>query len=332
MDRRKFIASTSLFSLAGSLYALPQDRALVKPPALKKGGTVGLVTPASALTRSAFEKTLANIEALGFEVKYSDNLRVSRGFLSGTDEQRLQDIHTMFADDAVDAIICARGGYGSARLLPELKLDMIRENPKPFIGYSDITAMHQYIYAQAGLVTFHGPVGASTFNDFTRDYLEDLVVKGKKVKIQAEEGKVITAGVSEGRLIGGNLSLLSSLVGTPYQAAYRDHILCIEEIGESTYRVDRMLTQIVQSGLLEGVKGIALGYFTNCDAKPDDPGYERSISLMEVFHHQFGKLGVPVVAGLPFGHEEHNATFPVGTMARLDADKRQIKTLEAAVR
>lgn len=331
MDRRKFIASTSLLGVAGTLYGLPAQRPLLKPSALKKGGRIGLVTPASSLSRSAFEKTLANIEELGFEVTYSDNLRVSRGFLSGTDEQRGADVHAMFEDNSVDAIICARGGYGSARLLPELNSDLIAANPKPFIGYSDITAMHQDIYAKTGLITFHGPVGASTFNDFTRDYFEDLVMKGKKVKIKAEDPDIVASGQSEGRLVGGNLSLIASLVGTPFQMSYRDHILCIEEIGESTYRVDRMLTQIVQSGVLDGVKGIALGYFTNCDAKPGDPGYEQSISLREVFKDQLGDLGVPVLAGLPFGHESHNATFPVGVQARLDADKGLIKTLESAV-
>lgn len=331
MDRRKFIASTSLLGLGSAVMAFPQNDQLIKPPALKKGGTVGLVTPASSLTRSAFEKTLSNIETLGFRVKYSDNLRVIRGFLSGTDEQRLQDLHQMFEDSAVDAIICARGGYGSARLLPTLNADLIKGNAKPLIGYSDITALHQYIYAKTGLVTFHGPVGASDYNDFTRDYLEDLVMKGKKVKVKAEEPEVIVPGSAEGRLVGGNLSLIASLVGTPFQMSFKDHILFIEEIGESTYRVDRMLTQIAQSGLLQGVKGIAFGYFTNCDAKPGDWGYEQSISLMEVFKDQFGELGVPVLAGLPFGHEKHNATLPVGIRARLDTEKGTIKVLEAAV-
>ena len=284
------------------------------------------------MSRSAFEKTLGNIEDLGFKVRYSDNLRVTRGFLSGTDDQRLEDLHAMFENVDIDAVICARGGYGTARLLPKLNLELIKGNPKPFIGYSDITALHQHIYAKTGLITFHGPVGASTFNDFTRDYLEDLVMKGKKVKIKAVEAEEISAGQAEGRLIGGNLTLLASLIGTPYQQSFRDHILCIEEIGESTYRIDRMLTQIAQSGVLNGVKGIALGYFTNCDAQPGDRGYEQSISLTEVFRDHFGDLGVPVMAGFPFGHEPHNATFPVGVPARLDTEKGMIKTLEAAVR
>ena len=331
MNRRKFIASTTLLGMGSAVMAFPAENQIIKPAALKKGGTVGLVTPASSLTRSAFEKTLTNIEALGFNVKYSDNLRVTRGFLSGTDAQRLIDLHEMFEDGEVDAIICARGGYGSARLLPHLNTNLIRSNPKPLVGYSDITALHQFIYAQTGLVTFHGPVGASDYNDFTKDYFEDVVMKGKKVKIRAEEPEVIVPGEAEGRLIGGNLSLLASLVGTPYQTAYEGHILCIEEIGESTYRVDRMLTQMVQSGVLKGVRGIALGYFTNCDARPGDRGYEQSISLMEVFRDQFGQLGVPVLAGLPFGHEEHNATFPVGVNAKIDTGKGTLKVLESAV-
>ncbi len=303
----------------------------IVPGALPKDATLGLVAPASAVSRSAFESALENISALGFQVKYSDNLRVRRGFLSGTDQQRVKDLHDMYLDSDVHGIMCVRGGYGSGRLLPQLDYELIRSNAKPLIGYSDITALHQAIYHKSGVVGYHGPVGASEYNDFTLDYFQDVVMKGKTTKIRSEEAKVIFEGTSEGLLAGGNLSLLASLVGTPYAMDYAGHILFIEEVGESPYRIDRMLTQLKQSGALNGVAGIALGYFTNCDQEPGDPGYEISIGLEEVFREQFADLNVPVVMGLPFGHESHNVTLPIGINAELSSKKKGIKLLERPV-
>ena len=334
MDRRSFFKSSSLLAL--SPYAFhswkASEKNILKPKALKRGDSIGLITPASALSRSAFESTLENIEALGFRPKYSDNIRVRKGFLSGTDEQRLEDLHSMFEDGSVDGIICARGGYGTGRLLPGLDYDLIEQNPKALIGYSDITALHQAIHLKTGLVTFHGPVGASEYNDFTLDHLKDVVFKSKKsvVRTLEDQQEVLVAGSATGKLAGGNLSLLASLIGTPFQVSYKGCILFLEEIGESTYRVDRMLTQLSQSGVLEGVKGIALGYFTDCEAKEGEEGYEVSTSLKEVFRDHFEVLGVPVVAGFPIGHEKHNATLPIGISASLDGEKGKLKLLESA--
>ncbi len=304
---------------------------LIKPPALPKNGTIQLITPASALSRTSFEKTIENMETLGYKVKYSDNIRVRSGFLSGTDEQRISDINDAFRDDSVDAIICGRGGYGSGRLLPAINYDIIKNNPKVFVGYSDITALLFAFYQKAGIVGFHGPVGASEYNDFTVDCFTDVVQKGKKVKIKNDESAPIFNGTGEGKLVGGNLSLLCSLIGTPFDVIYDDHILFLEEVGESSYRIDRMLTQLLNSGKLDKVKGIVLGYFTNCDTKADDPYFDYSISLDEVFKNRFEMLGVPVAKGFPIGHESHNATIPIGISAELNADKGQLHFLEAAV-
>ena len=337
MDRRSFIVQSSLVGLSTTLPVASfathkaNTQTAVKPAALPKGGTIGIITPGSALSRSAFEKTLANLEEQGFKIKYTPNVRVRTDFLSGTDEQRVEDIHQMFADDSIDAVFCARGGYGSTRLLDLINYDIIRNNPKPFLGYSDITALHSAFYKHTGLVCFHGPVGASEWNDFSADYVTDVMIKGKKVKISAEEPVAIHEGSATGKLIGGNLSLLSSMVGTPHDPDYSGHILFIEEVGESTYRVDRMLTQLLSAGKLKNVAGIALGYFTDCDTNPDSPYYEYSVGLREVFVDRLGDLGVPVVFGFPFGHEPHNATLPIGVEAALDAEKGQIKLLESAV-
>ncbi|MDH5610514.1 MAG: LD-carboxypeptidase, partial [Cyclobacteriaceae bacterium] len=315
----------------GKLYQ-PSPPPLQKPAAIPRNNArVGLITPAGALTRSAFEKTVNNLEQLGMSVSYSSNLRVRADFLSGTDQQRIDDIHSFFSNDQIDAILCARGGYGTTRLLDSINYDIIRANPKPFIGYSDITALLSAFYKHAGLVCFHGPVGASEFNDFTITSFQDTLVAGEKTKLESEYPFVIQDGVAEGRLFGGNLSLLTSLLGTPHDVDYAGHILCVEEIGESPYRIDRMLTQLLSAGKLQRAAGIALGYFTNCDTKPDDPHYEYSIGLMEIFHDRLSGLGIPVVFGFPFGHEKRNATFPIGINAILDASKGKIKLLESAV-
>ncbi|MFT6866397.1 MAG: muramoyltetrapeptide carboxypeptidase [Cyclobacteriaceae bacterium] len=334
MDRRKFILNTAVAGLGAPLISSgfkQKEITLIKPPALPKNGTIQLITPASALSRSSFEKTMENMEMLSFKIKYSDNIRVRSGFLSGTDEQRLQDLQNAFLDDTVDAVLCARGGYGSGRLLPMIDYDLIRNNPKIFIGFSDITALLIAFYQKSGLIGFHGPVGASEFNDFTVDCLLDTIQKGKHSKISNDGSAPIFAGTCEGRMIGGNLSILVSLIGTPFDMVYDDHILFLEEIGESTYRVDRMLTQLVNSGKLKKVKGIVLGYFTNCDTNPDDPYFDFSISLDEVFKNRFEHLGIPVAKGFPIGHEAHNTTIPLGIKASLDAEKGQIRMLESAV-
>lgn len=368
INRRKFLRNSSLAAgvgLASSSSVFGQSATkeqepmtLVKPRRLSKGDTIGLITPASSISRSSFEKSLENLDELGFKVEYSKNMRASRGFLAGSNEQRVQDLHQMFENSNVDGIVCARGGYGTARILPELDYSIIKANPKVLVGYSDITALLYGIHKQTGLVCFHGPVGASTYTDFTRDQFEKVLMKGKsKVSIErpkewdVEKEKEkedelippketeqsvyeqiqIRAGVAQGSLVGGNLSLLVSLIGTPYDIDFTDKIVFIEEIGESLYRVDRMVTQLLMSGKLQKAKGIALGVFKGCDLKPDDPGYDQSLSLKMVLKDLFEKLNIPVLYGLPIGHINDNATLPFGIDAELDVEKGRLTILESAV-
>ncbi len=348
MDRRKFFISTGALSGAAMLphlsWAKPlAERPLIKPKALQKGDTIGLITPGSAMRREVFEKTLANMDMLGFKVKYTTNMNVKKGFLAGTDQQRLSDIHQMFEDPEVDGIFCARGGYGTGRLLRDLNYELIQYNPKVLIGYSDITALHLAIHSMTGLVTFHGPVGASDFSDFTRKAFELSVMKGKstiayrrpveweKKNESAFESFTINSGSAEGPLVGGNLSLLCSIMGTPYDLSYDGKIVFIEDIGESPYRIDRMITQLINSGKLDNCGGVALGVFYACETKPSDPDFSYSISLRDVLLERFSKLKVPVCHGLPIGHIDDNATLPIGVKASLDADKVELKLLEAGV-
>jgi len=351
MNRRKFIAASALVGagVVSSQYAKAnpqqsfQDRPIIKPKKLSKGDTIGLITPGSAISRGAFEKAVENVESLGFKVKYSDNMRVRKGFLAGTDAQRIDDIHVMFSDPAIDGIVCARGGYGSGRLLPGLNYELIKANPKVFVGYSDITALLFGIHKNTGLVCFHGPVGASDFTDFTSDIFEKVLIKAKsKVAIKRpkdwkelsdsvyDEVRVVQ-GTATGSLVGGNLSLMSSLMGTPYDIDFAAKIVFIEEVGESAYRVDRMLTQLLLSGKLDKAAGIAMGVFYDCEDQPGDDGYGLSLSLKEVVKDRFGKLNIPVIYGLPIGHIKDNATLPLGVEAELNVEKSQLTLLEKAV-
>lgn len=346
MHRRGFISASVLAGgtliAPGELLAQPTlAPSLIKPRALDEGDTIGLVTPSSAISRTAFESSLDNLEALGFKVKYSPNMRVKKGFLAGTDQQRIDDLHTMFSDDSVNGIVCARGGYGSGRLIPYLDYQLIGQNPKVFVGYSDITALHYAIHKMTGLVTFHGPVAASAFPKATEKYFRDVLMKGKgRVKLDAVtpvEGDkafgsfVINRGEAEGKLTGGNLSLMVSLMGTPYDIDFKNKIVFIEEIGESPYRVDRMLTQLLNSGKLTEASALALGVFKGCETRPDDPDFGDSLSLKEVLFDRLEGIGIPVAYGFPIGHIDENATLPMGIAAALDTSKFTLTLQEEAV-
>ena len=351
MERRTFIKNTAILSVAGTLIsgkAISLDNDIkkmpvIKPARLSKNATIGLITPASAVSRSAFEKAIENMESFGFNVRFSENMRVRKGFIAGTDQQRLTDIHSMFENPDIHGIVCARGGYGTGRLLSKINYDIIKSNPKIFIGYSDITALLMAIYKQTGLICFHGPVGASEFSEFTSDHFKKVLIKGKgKIEISQpkswdEQSDVeyqflnINGGKASGELVGGNLSLLTSLMGTPYDVDFKDKIVFIEEVGESPYRLDRMITQLLNSGKLSQANGIAMGIFKGCETGPDDPDFGVAVSIKELIMDRFKGFDIPVVYGLPIGHIDDNATLPIGVQAELDADKGNLTIVESAV-
>lgn len=312
----------------------------IKPKRLAKGDTVAVIAPASGLSPEDFDKALRNIADLGFKTKAGKHARRKTGFLAGTDRERLEDLHWAFGDPEVDAVWCVRGGYGVSRLLPEVDYKLIKKNPKVFIGYSDITALHLAIYQNCGLVTFHGPVAASNFSDYTKSHALNVLMNSTanyKVELSADnqsnesnlfKTEVITPGKCRGKLIGGNLSLLSALAGTPFALQNtKGKILFIEDVGEQPYRIDRMLTQLRQSVDLRTLAGIALGIFEDCN--PKDPA--SSQSLIEVLKDRLGDLGIPVIYGLSFGHIRDQFTLPVGIEAELDTEKSLITFLETSV-
>lgn len=315
---------------------------LIKPKYLKQGDTIGLITPGSYISDEGLQTAVSNLESLGFKVKLSKHIRAKNGFIAGTDTQRLEDFHNMFTDDSVKGIWCARGGYGCGRLLPQIDYKLIKKNPKVFIGYSDITALLQAIHCKTGLVCFHGPVGASTFTDYTVKHLQAMLMSPKtennyKIEVakthqeqidKAYQTTVIRPGKASGKLIGGNLSLLASLAGTDFQLNVKGKLLFIEDIGEKPYRIDRMLTQLRQSCKLETAAGIALGIFAGCEADEDD----LSLSLMETLEGQLNDLNIPVIYGLSFGHIADQCTLPIGIEATLDTSEQTITLEELAIK
>ena len=357
MHRRSFIgglaaASTlTTLSISGQAASSPTAEA-TKPPRLKSGDTIGLVTPATYLTEEQLREAVAAFAQFGFRVRYSPNMLVRKGYLGGTDQQRADDINQFFVDESVDAIICGRGGYGSARILPLLDYEVIRRNPKVFMGYSDITAMLYAIYREANLVCFHGPMGTSDYNEYTTQYFEGLLMNPRgsltyenptvepvvplttdgqeSPELSVVENPLVTiaSGTAEGVLVGGNLSLVTSLVGTAYDIDLRDKLVFLEEVGEAPYRIDRMLTQLLlDPEKLPAAAGVVLGVFSDCEAEDES----KSLSLAQVLYDRLAGLGIPVLYGLSFGHIKQNLTLPVGVRARLDADQQTLALLEPAV-
>ncbi len=317
---------------------------IIKPPRLKQGDVIGLVTPASPITEKQLNDTVEKMVSLGFDVFYTKNVFAKEGYLAGNDEQRLEDLHTMFSDRAIKGIFCIRGGYGSARLLHKLDYGLIRKNPKPLIGYSDITALHQAIFKNTGMVCFHGPAGTTDFTDYTVGCLQRVLIKplkttrlecvkqNKMVAQGAEKPYSIRCGTAKGKLVGGNLSLLSSLTGTYYELNMKDCIVFIEEIGEEPYRIDRMLTQLIQSGNLKRANGIVLGVFKNCETHKSYDIKKQLPQLKTVLHDRLYDLRIPVMYGFSFGHIANTCTLPIGIKAKLDTKNFKLTLLEKAVR
>ncbi|MDQ2745833.1 MAG: LD-carboxypeptidase [Acidobacteriota bacterium] len=344
MKRRDFLTAAAALPLLARLSfgrqkRLTKSKKIIKPKRLLKGDTVAVIAPASGIEAAGFEKALQNLADLGFETKIGKSARRRAGFLAGTDRERLADLHEAFADQAVKAIWCVRGGYGASRILPDLDFDLIRRNPKILIGYSDITALHLAIHQNTGLVTFHGPVASSTFSDYAKTHVVNVLMNPSapyKIEVSPDNAakesnlfktETITKGKCRGRLIGGNLSLLSALVGTPFGLRdVKGKILFMEDVGEQPYRIDRMLTQIRQSVDLHQAAGIALGVFEDCNPKD-----ENSQSLIEVLKDRLDDLKIPVIYGLSFGHIRDQFTLPVGIEAELDAEKATLTFLEAGV-
>ena len=304
---------------------------LVKPRRLKPKALVGLIAPGGVVSDSLIQKCVANLESQDFEVRLGRNIRAAHGGYAGTVSERLDDLHAMFADREVAAIWTARGGSGALHLLPRIDYGLVRRNAKILIGYSDITALHLALLRHAGLVTFHGPVASSTFSEFSVAQMLGVLTDPapKRVLPVADESlpRTFRAGTAEGRLAGGNLSLVCATVGTPYGIQGRGHLLFLEEVGEAPYRIDRMLMQLQLARVTPDASGIVMGVFHRCE--PTDA--DASLSLAETLSERMAEVRAPSVYGFSFGHITRQVTLPIGIRARLDTEARTLTLLEPAV-
>ena len=341
MDRRTFLGSAalaaSLLPWSGIASAASPVRGRLLPVPIAKGDTIGLVSPSSA-TDDSFNLQLAReaMEAFGFKVKTGAHYDARRGHLAGTDAERAGDLNAMFADRAVKAIICTRGGSGAARLLQLLDYDVIRRNPKVLLGYSDITALHSAIHAKTGLVTFHGQIGSGSWNKFNVEQFQrvlldrELVEYRNKIELGDElvprQNRTITirGGKARGELVGGNLTVLTALAGSPYLPDFDGKILFLEDVSEAPYRVDRMFSTLKLMGALDKVAGVIFGECTDC--KPGD-GY-GSLTLEQILDDYILPLKVPAYRGAMIGHIREQFIVPVGGEVELDADAGTFRLLE----
>lgn len=339
MDRNSFLHYLGLSGLAGigtAFINLPKKfsacdtNPMVKPHRLKKGDTIGLVSPGFIIPeREDYIKIEEQLQDFGFNVKVGKNAKNRYGYFAGKDKERAADLNAMFRDPQVDAIIPFRGGWGSNRILEYIDFEAIRENPKPLIGFSDITSLLLSIYAKTGLITFHGPVGKSEWTDFTYLHFQTAVMEADafSVSTPANQGNtIIRSGKAEGRLLGGNLTVLTSMLGSYYLPDFDGAILFLEDVGEDVYRIDRMLTQLKLNGILDRVNGIVFGKCSDCS-----PSNDYSFSFSEVLDHHLLPLNIPAFSGAMIGHIDDMFTLPIGLPATLDADKGMITFHESAV-
>ena len=311
---------------------------MLKGKKLQFGDTIGLIGPSGAVRKEgAVDRAIQYMKDLGFNVKVGESAHARYGYLSGSDELRARDVNAMFADPEVDAIICTRGGYGTMRMLDMLDYDTIRANPKIFIGFSDITAMHIAFQERCGLVTFHGPMATSWNDNFPDGFTKPAILNaimcdeplGELVNAPGYHARAtVNSGCAEGMLVGGNLSLIAGTIGTPYEINTKDRIFFIEEVGERTYCVDRMLTQLRLAGKFDDCAGVVFGDFADCPVEYPEFG----LTLEEVIRDVAAPCGKPMFTGLQAGHVSPSLTLPFGVKVRMDADACSLTVLEAAVK
>ena len=297
----------------------------IKLPRLEKGDRIGIVAPAGPVLQEAIQPGLDFIESHGFEPVCSPHLYEQKGYLAGEDKARVKDLHAMFREKKIKAVLCARGGYGTHRILQKLDYGLFSRNPKIFVGYSDITALLFALFKKSGLITLHGPVLRDLLKGEGRNaaLLLKLMTSDELTTVNFPSGTAVKKGRAEGVVLGGNLSLICHLIGTPFLPSFKGKLLFIEEKGEPLYRVDRMLTHLLLSGGLEKCAGLMVGSFEECG----DPAF-----VIDLVRERCSKLNMPILTGLPAGHGEDNVPLPVGVRAVLDTGKMSLEFKEPCLR
>jgi muramoyltetrapeptide carboxypeptidase len=313
-----------------------------RPKRLEKGDTIGVISPASpSEKKSEVQRGVETLEEWGYHVVVGKNVNKTKGFVAASEEERASDFNEMFRRDDIDAVFVTQGGYGSAQIISLLDFDVVRQNPKIFTGFSDITSLHTALNQLGNLVSFHGP-GMARFNGedltpYTKeqffkaisdpDPLGVIPLRNPKKWIQTWG-----EGVAEGTLVGGNLTLLCATLGTPYEAKLDGGILFMEDVDTEPWIFDHMLSHLRNAGFLQKAKGVVVGECKNCKPFKHRPGFYCDISIEDVLEYYLKPLGVPVLFGLPLGHTKDMATLPLGVQVRVDADRKIFEVLESGVR
>jgi muramoyltetrapeptide carboxypeptidase len=321
--------------------APPAVRSMVKPRTLKAGDTIGLITPSSYVFDTwRIDLAAQRLEsALGVRCRLGKNIKARHGYMAGSEKERLEDLHAMFSDPSVAGVFCLEGGYGSERLLPGIDYDLLRKNPKILLGYSDITGLHLAIGKKSRLVTFHGPIATGNMPAWSLANLKKALFSsepiGELTNPPEEDASwpsfplhTVAPGKARGPIAGGNLTLVSTTMGTPWELDAKGKILFLEDTGEAPYRVDRMLTQLKLAGKFEECSGVVWGTCTECTASKSS--YEINLSLSDILDEILGSIGKPVLAGLLFGHTKEKSTLPMGVEAELDAAAKKVSIVEPA--
>jgi muramoyltetrapeptide carboxypeptidase len=340
MERRNFL--TAMPAAAAAAQAQTNMPALIKPKTVPPGATVGLVAPSTFVSDPTQLQTMVlTAQMFGWKTKIGKQVGKRELRPGDSAAARVEDLHAMFADPTVDGIICVRGGYGTPQLLDSLDFDLIRRNPKMLLGYSDITGLHLAIHQKTGLVTFHGPTGLSPFTEFSQNWFKrsldprPMGVLGNPTERNTFRPqhplRTIKGGKAKGRLIGGNLTLISCLMGTPYEPDVRGKIFFLEDVGEEPYRMDRMLQQLLLAGKFDQCAGVVFGECVDCGPRQFEPTTTFNFTLGEVIDRVFSKVKVPVFHGLVIGHTADQITLPLGVMAAMDADRKELIIEESAV-
>ena len=343
-NRRQFMAASAAAGLSSTV-AVADTAASARLPALRAprlnaGDTVALINPSGAIyERAPYVTTIEALQALGFKVREAPHLRARYGHFAGTDAQRAGDVNAMFADPSVHGILAMTGGSGGGRILPLIDYDLIRRNPKFLGGFSDLTALINAVNARTGLVTFHCPMGNSEWNAFDVEQFRGAVMDAKTMLLanppERTEGLVVKrgrtatlrGGSARGVVVGGNLAVFSALAGSGYWPRLEGAILCLEDVNEYIYRVDRMLSTLKLAGAFNHLAGVVLGACTRC-APGDGFG---TLTLDEVFDDYFRPLNIPVFSGASFGHIARKYTLPIGLEVEMDADAGTLRFLQPAV-
>ncbi len=307
------------------------------PQSLQSGDKIALIAPAGAIyEKESLEIATENLRALGLEVVIGQNAANKNGYLAGTDAERVADLHAAFADTSIKAIMALRGGWGCGRLLPLIDWELLSKNPKIFAGFSDVTTLLNAVYAKTGLVTYHSPMATSVWNNFSVKFFKKILFDKEQATLSNPQQRgdsltqlqdritTIRGGEAVGELIGGNLTVLCSLLGSQYLPDFKGKILFLEEINEEIYRVDRLFCQLALSGVLEKVAGVVIGKFTNCG----HGDRFSSLTLLEVFENYLLPLQIPVFVGSMIGHIPNKFTIPVGLQTKICANKGTITFLE----